>query len=299
MIQPELSADVLFRALHTCPTAIVFYRLVDPTDDRSFLIVFANDAATRMTGLSREEMVGHPVEETFPASRERGFIERFARVLRTGQSEPYEDTYYADDRLAAAFSGFVAPISNDMVAVSFENTTLRKQMEDEAARAAVLEQESQHRAALLSELEAANRGAQGAIDTYELVASAAEEALWEVRFDEPCAALAPELPCRFSDRFAQILGVAPSEVDQRFGTFYQIVHPEDVGHVRDQLLKLTREPAGRMATEYRIVTKSGQVRHAQANARVRVDAEGGSRSAREPSATSRPKSRPRPSCASG
>jgi PAS domain S-box-containing protein len=274
MIQQELPADLLMRALDACPMAIIFHRLMDPMDDRSFVMVYANDASARALGLSKEEILGERLDKKFPAVQERGFIERFARVMRTGQSETYEDNYYADHRLEAAFSGSVTRISDDIIAVSYENLTLRRQVEAEAARARALQEEARHRAALLVEVEAQRRAAEDAIDTYELVASAAEEALWEIRLDEPGASIGVDTPCRFSDRFAQITGLTPAEVVPLVGTFQKIIHPEDVDRILAEFREFTREPSRRMEAEYRIITRSGEVRTVLGSARMRVDAEG-------------------------
>lgn len=53
-------------------------------------------------------------------------------------SEHYEDMYYADDKVAAAFAGHVRALPGGLLAIWFENITKRKQMEAEASKAAGL-----------------------------------------------------------------------------------------------------------------------------------------------------------------
>jgi PAS domain S-box-containing protein len=274
MTEPALLPEQLLQILEACPRPVFVSRLEIPGDDRSFRLIYANPAAERQTGVPRASIVGKSSEEGFPNLRERGFIDLFMRVIATGQPEPYEDNYYADEQLAAAFTGYVARIAPDMIAVWFENVTQRKQMELDAARAMALERESQERGALLQELEAAHRRAQSALDTYELVASAAEEALWEIDVATTDAPLSYSTPCRFSDRFAEMLGYTPGEIEQTIGTFGRVIHPDDLERVRQVFFASLTGPEGRFQCEYRMRTRSGGTIFVLVTARSRMDAQG-------------------------
>jgi PAS domain S-box-containing protein len=274
MSQPALTLELVQRIADACPMGVFVTSLDDPEDDRTLRIVYANGTIEKLTGVPVTEIIGRLSEEAFPSLRERGFIEQFIRVMRTGVGESYEDTYYADERVAAAFAGWVERIGPNLLAVWFENVTRRREIEAEAARAESLAFESKQRGELLSQLEAAHMKAQDALDTFEIVADAAEEALWEMTFDDPDAPITPKTPVRFSNRFAELVGIPPAEIQHELGTFERVVHPEDIEHGRKMFFDLVRDPSARLAMEYRIVRPSGEVRHVHESARGRANAQG-------------------------
>lgn len=135
---PLLSLEQLTALMEHSPLGIYISRPDDIDDDRSLRIVHANKASEEHTGVPPSQLVGKRSEECFPSLRERGFIEMFFRVIRTGVPDSYEDVYYADSRVAAAFAGHVRPLPGNMIAIWFENVTKRKQVEADATRAAAL-----------------------------------------------------------------------------------------------------------------------------------------------------------------
>ena len=274
MLIPELSTEILHQALDTCPVAVFVNRLEDPADDDSLLIVFANQAAGEQTNVRPADMIGLRCLDVFPALREGGFIDLICRVLRTGESESYENNMYEDELLVAAFAGRVERVGPDLAFNWCENVTRRKQAETEAARAEVLEQEAQRRSALMREIETAHRRVQDALETHELIASAAEEALWEIKIDDPDQPLSLATPCRFSDRFAELAGLEPAEVEPVVGMFLRVVHPDDLQRVAALFYGALEAPEGRFRAEYRLVTKSGDARVVQVAARVGRDSHG-------------------------
>lgn len=130
-----LTLEQLAAVMDDAPAGIYIVRLDDPEDDRTLRILYANKASLEHTGVPPSQIVGKRSEECFPALRERGFVDKFVRVLRTGVPEDYEDLYYADSLIAAAFAGHVRRVPGDLLVVWFENVTKRKQVEAEAARA--------------------------------------------------------------------------------------------------------------------------------------------------------------------
>jgi PAS domain S-box-containing protein len=279
MSQPEISLHWMDRVAHACPMSLIVHRIDDPEDDRTFRIVYANKATEAHLGVAPSELAGRLAEEVFPSLREKGFIARLVRVLRTGQAEDYEDFYFEHGQIAAIFAGHIERVADDTTATWFENVTRRKQIEGEAARAAALEAESLNRATLLAELEAAHRTAQGALDTYDLVADAADVALWEIPIDPPGAPLTPDTPCRFSKRFAELVGRDPSEIRHEVATFLKFVHPDDAGRVRAAFMSLFQDATSRMMTSFRVVKPSGEIVHVQANGRSAAGERGSVRKA--------------------
>ncbi len=274
MNMPAFLLEHVSRLVDSCPLGLFVVHLEDPDDDASFRIVHASRVVEAQVGAAPGSLVGKRAEEAFPALRERGFIAQFYRVARSGKAESYEDTYYADDKLAAAFAGWVEPIAERLVAVWFENVTQRRETEAKAARAAVLEEESRQRANLLTQLEEAHMKVQETLDTYDLVASAADEALWELPFENPGEPLQAHSACRFSPRFSELLGYAPGELPDQASTFDRVIHPEDRPATVQAFVKMLQDPSSRMEIEYRALTKTGEIRHLLGTACARVDAQG-------------------------
>jgi anti-anti-sigma factor len=270
----DLSSPLVLQGLDACPVALFVNRLEDPEDDSSLLIVFANRAACEQTGVPAAAMIGRRCIDVFPSVREGGFLDILFRVLRTGQAEDYENNVYEDERLAAAFAGHVERIGEDLAFNWCENVTLRKQAEAKAARAIVLHREAEERAALLCELERANQKANDALDTYELIADAAQEALWEITLATPDEPLIANTACRFSDRYAQLVGLSPGEIEPVAGALYEFIHPDDLERVRRTLRQTLEDPAARFQAEYRLVTRTGATLVVAAAASARRDEEG-------------------------
>ena len=130
-----LSLEQLTHLMEDSPLGIYVCRPDDIDDDRTLRHVYANKTSEAHTGVPPSQLVGKLTEENFPSLRERGFIDMFFRVLRTGAPEHYEDTYYADEKIAAAFAGDARALPGGLIALWFENITKRKQVEAEAARA--------------------------------------------------------------------------------------------------------------------------------------------------------------------
>jgi anti-anti-sigma regulatory factor len=133
-----LTLEQLTRLMEDSPLGVYIMRPDDIEDDRSMRLLYGNKSSEAHTGVPPSQLMGRRSEECFPSLRERGFIDMFFRVLRTGEPENYEDMYYADNQLAAAFAGCFLALPGGLLATWFENVTKRKQVEAEAARAAVL-----------------------------------------------------------------------------------------------------------------------------------------------------------------
>jgi PAS domain-containing protein len=124
-----LSLEQLTQLMEGSPLGIYVSRPDDIDDDRTMRLIYANKTSEAHTGVPPSQLVGKYSEEVFPSLRERGFIDMFFRVLRTGAPEHYEDMYYADEKIAAAFAGDVRPLPGGLIAIWFENITKRKQVE--------------------------------------------------------------------------------------------------------------------------------------------------------------------------
>ncbi len=100
---------------------LIVYRLADPEDDRSLRVVTINPEGERLLGLPARDLLGRPIDDLFPALRERGIPELFARVARTGDASDVADFAYGDERVQFAHWAFRAfPLPDRSVGVAFE-----------------------------------------------------------------------------------------------------------------------------------------------------------------------------------
>ncbi|UQA62027.1 PAS domain-containing protein [Polyangium aurulentum] len=274
MTLSAFSAEQLANVIAACPMGLMVVLMDSPDEPDAWRVGYLNRAAEVHSGVVPEENIGKLHKEVYPAARERGYVDMFARVARTGTGESYHDMFYDDGRLAGEFQGHVERISPRSVAVWFENITKRRQTEANAARADMLAQEAQQRADLLAQLEAAHKKAQESLDTYDLIASAADEALWEIDFETPGEPLRAQSPCKFSPRFADLLGYEPGELPNTVGTFNQVIHPDDRAATTEAFVNMFRDPDSRMEIEYRAITKGGEIRYLLGTACARTDAQG-------------------------
>jgi len=274
MAESDVSLDALRKIADACPLAVIAHRLDDPNDDRTFRIVFANRNTEAHLRVKPSEVVGHIAEDLFPGIREQGFIARLVRVLATGQADDYEDYHYADERVMAVFAGHIERLDERTTVTWFENVTRRKELEREAARVERLEEESKSRIAMLAEIEAAHRVAEDALDTYELSAAAADEALWEIKLGAPGDPVDGTTPCRFSARFAEMIGIEEAAIRHDVQGFWDAIHPDDREGIRRAFQDLLEKPSRRMVAEHRMVRSSGEVLFVQTSARAATDAEG-------------------------
>ena len=120
---------------------IYIYRLEDPEDDRTLRMISANPATEDLTGIPFVNLIGKLIDENFPALREKGIPQLYAKVVRTQKPIELEELNYEDDRIiSSAFSVKAFPLPNNQVGVSFENITHRKQTEE-----ALIKSEEKHR----------------------------------------------------------------------------------------------------------------------------------------------------------
>ena len=106
------------------------YHLENLEDDHSLRLVAANPKSVTLLGLSEHDIIGRTIDDIFPNLRQAGIPERFAEVVRTGQSVEVEEFFYSDQRVkAAAFAFKVFPLPDNHVGVLFEDITLRKNAE--------------------------------------------------------------------------------------------------------------------------------------------------------------------------
>ncbi len=106
---------------------LYLYHLEDPDDDRTLRMVRTNAAATALTGVPAEDLLGKTLDECFPGLRADGVPQKFAEAARSGKAVQFLDFDYGDDRVALRAWAFkVVPLPDRHIGVLFEDVTERE-----------------------------------------------------------------------------------------------------------------------------------------------------------------------------
>ena len=106
---------------------LYLYHLEDPDDDRSLRMVKANAAASALTGVRAEDLVGKTLDECFPGLRASGVSRKFAEAARSGKAVQFLDFDYGDDRVTRRAWAFkVVPLPDFHIGVLFEDVSERE-----------------------------------------------------------------------------------------------------------------------------------------------------------------------------
>lgn len=115
------------RILEHLPTAILVYRLEDPTSDHSLRLVSANPAAAALAAIGPAAVPGKTLDETFPALREAGVPPILASVARSGEPASVEDVRFGGpDDAPAVFSLKAFPLGEGQVGLALDGTAALK-----------------------------------------------------------------------------------------------------------------------------------------------------------------------------
>jgi len=80
----------------------------------------SNPEAERITGISRHEWKGKPLEEIWPEAKEKGMLDRFLKVLEGGEACYLDGLEYTDKKNGGNFRVCAFPLPGNRLAVSFE-----------------------------------------------------------------------------------------------------------------------------------------------------------------------------------
>ncbi|AQG79016.1 hypothetical protein AWR27_06560 [Spirosoma montaniterrae] len=120
--------------LRTSDSSIVVYEAVknDLGQVQNFQIILANDAATRMSGRSREEVIGRLLTDLYPVTQVDGMWNQYMQVYNTGEIFRGEHYYNSVDRW---FDVTINKLGDGLVATFNETTQIkwvRQQVEEQA-----------------------------------------------------------------------------------------------------------------------------------------------------------------------
>lgn len=100
---------------------VAVYRVVG--DAEGFVFQQFNQAAERITGLSREQVIGKTAEQAFPGLKRLGLLDVFREVWRRGRPQHHPLQEYRDHRLSLWVDNYVFKLPSGEVVAIFEDVT--------------------------------------------------------------------------------------------------------------------------------------------------------------------------------
>jgi len=95
-----------------------------------FIFTDINPAGEKIDKVSRNQLMGKSVLETFPGVRKFGLFEVFQRVWKTGISENLPISFYKDSRITGWRENHVFKLSTGEIVAVYDDITQRKQAEE-------------------------------------------------------------------------------------------------------------------------------------------------------------------------
>ncbi len=205
--------------------------------DRKGHFTLFNQAAERLFGKPAEQVLERDEHAIFPPDIAARHIEENRRVMERGRSESVEETLPAGGQVRT-FLTVKTPLRDETGAVVgicgiARDITARKQAED-----------AMHAAS----------------ERLRLVLDATHDGVWDWDLVSGVASLSP--------RYYEMCGYAPDEVTPDLAFFQRLVHPDDWARVSDEMSAHLRGERGSSDFDYRMVTKSGDVRWVNGKGRV-------------------------------
>ena len=207
--------------------------------NRNFTILAVNAAATRMTGLGREQLIGRNHWACFPGTEDAPVGRMYRRVMAEQRADVLEHMYRYPDGREQWLEVRAFPVSEGMSAV-FRDVTGRKRLEQRAA--------------------ASVERVQLALDAGAIVGTW----VWDIPSNTVVA----------DERFAISFGLDPAQVAAGvpLEAVFDAVHPDDFERVKDVVYTAIERRAP-YRCQYR-VGRDGNYRWVEASGRIDVDAEG-------------------------
>ncbi len=108
------------------PAGLFLYSL---NSEGALILDFCNPEAERMTGVSMREWGHHTFEEIWPNAEKTGILQQFIGVVQTGTPCRLDDIEYEDQRIKGTYRVLAFRLPDNLLAVSFEDTTYQHQMQ--------------------------------------------------------------------------------------------------------------------------------------------------------------------------
>lgn len=201
-----------------------------------FRIVDMNPRALALSRLDREQVIGRPVTEVFPAVGEIGLLDLFREVSRTGESRRLGSTRYHDGRVEQWVENYLFRTPSGKVVAVYEDSS-----EKERAVAELEKSEEQLR----------------------LISENTTDGLLVFERGEPQYV---------SPAYKRMIGYnGDEELPREAVELSRLLHPEDRERVLDQFAEAVAEQSPSLMYTYRGRLKSGEYRWREDNVRLIYD----------------------------
>ncbi|KPK87346.1 MAG: hypothetical protein AMS27_02595 [Bacteroides sp. SM23_62_1] len=98
-------------------------------ENNELVLIEANAAADRITGIDTKKLLGLPIHKAFP-SADKELIDRYRRAALKGELWEKTDLYYEDNNIKGAYDIIAFQIAPREMAVLFQDITERKKTEE-------------------------------------------------------------------------------------------------------------------------------------------------------------------------
>lgn len=128
---PEVLVCLIDDVLVDFNMGLLIYLLENPDDARTLKLIYANQEASRYTGVDLQPRVGKYIYDAFPALASTEIPKAFQEVLLKKEAARIGMVEYSDEQIGrSAYSVKAFPMPNQCVGVIFENVALRKQVDE-------------------------------------------------------------------------------------------------------------------------------------------------------------------------
>ena len=228
--QSQAEMQLYADAVHGMQLGFQIWQLESAADPYSLRLIVTNPAASELTGIPVEDILGKSILEAFPALAATKIPQTYADVVRSRQKYDLREVSYEDERVEKSiFSVKAFPLPDRCVGVAFENITVRKQQE-------ALRQEQEAQLRIIFE--------QAAVGMARLDISGQ----W----------------IQANQRLCDLLGYSMAELLQMKSI--DLTHPDDVSVAMSHYQQLANEEKLHAGFEKRYLTKDGTVLWAQVTA---------------------------------
>jgi PAS domain S-box-containing protein len=185
-----------------------------------FLFKDFNQAAEKIEGVKRGDLIGKSVLEIFPGVRDFGLFEVFQRVWRSGNPEHFHTALYEDKRIQGWRDNYIMKLPSGEIVAIYDDVTERKEAEQALQRSE---------------------------SYYSSIISNAPDMI---------TILDDDLTFRWGSRSAGITtGHAPKDIYGR--SVFDYIHPEDMESARKTLDSIVRNPGLPVRVEFRFRHNDG------------------------------------------
>lgn len=207
-----------------------------------FEVVYVNEAAARANRMPAEEQVGRRLGDLLPSHHQLGLLERYARVVETGEPLVLDDLEYADtyagNEEARIFDVRVAPLGDGFLSTWRDVTERRQRTRDlEAFRTRC-----------------------------DMVARATNDVIWDLDLHTGRV--------EWSDALARVLGHDPATIDDSRSWWAERIHPDDAERAQRTLDAAVEGEDNRWIGEYRFRRADGGWAEIHHRAYIARDADG-------------------------